>query len=160
MQLILSVNQAVRLSKSLKQEGKRIALVGGCFDILHIGHVIFLEKAKAKGDILMLLLESDEEVEKLKGKGRPINSQKYRAKLLASLRMVDVVVKLPKIKTPKFYSDLVTKIRPDVIAVTANDPIKKIKLKMAESVQGKLYIVTKAIPKKSTSLLVEKILAD
>ena len=65
----------------------KIVLVGGCFDILHLGHVVFLEKAKKEGDVLVVLLESDEKVRFLKGKGRPVHTQSERAEILSALKV-------------------------------------------------------------------------
>ena len=74
---------------------KITVLAGGCFDVLHPGHIVFLEKAKKAGDYLVVLLESDKKIRKLKGKGRPVHSQKERAEILSALKSVDSVVCLP-----------------------------------------------------------------
>ena len=79
---------------------KNIVLVGGCFDIVHLGHLIFLEKAKAKGDILIVLLESDENIRKNKGQNRPINNQEDRALFLSKLKMVDKLDILQSLQRP------------------------------------------------------------
>jgi len=76
----------------LKAEGKKIVFTNGCFDILHYGHVQYLEKAKSKGDVLVVGLNSDSSVKKIKDKGRPVVSEKDRAKVLAGLASVDYVV--------------------------------------------------------------------
>lgn len=78
------------LSKK-KRSGKKIIFTNGCFDILHLGHIRYLQKAKSLGDILVVGLNSDTSVRKLKGHGRPINRQEDRAGVLASLRSVDYV---------------------------------------------------------------------
>jgi len=154
---IVDVKKAIRIAKRLKVECKKIVLVGGCFDILHVGHVVFLEKAKKKGDVLVVLLESDETIKRLKGKSRPINTQKDRAKLLASLQMVDVVVCLPDMKSGDDYNKLVMNLRPDVIAITGDDKIKEIKNRQAKTVGGRLYVVTKRVGGYSTTRLREKL---
>jgi rfaE bifunctional protein nucleotidyltransferase chain/domain len=83
------------LRKSLPTESKRrIVLTGGCFDILHIGHVRFLSEAKRMGDYLVVLLESDKKVKDLKGKKRPVFIQEERAEMLSALGSVDLVVLL------------------------------------------------------------------
>ncbi|MBN2755452.1 MAG: adenylyltransferase/cytidyltransferase family protein [Candidatus Goldbacteria bacterium] len=74
-----------------KKKGKKIVFANGCFDILHVGHVRFLRGAKAKGDILVLGLNSDASVRKLKGKGRPLVNQRDRAELMAAFEFVDYV---------------------------------------------------------------------
>jgi len=130
------------LEKFLPGEGKgRIVLVGGCFDILHIGHVRFLSEAKGMGDYLIVLLESDKKAKKLKGKNRPVFIQKERAEMLSSLRSVDLVVVLPMMEDDRDYSNLVKKIKPDVIAVTENDPRIEKKRRQAEEAGGELKIV-------------------
>jgi D-glycero-beta-D-manno-heptose 1-phosphate adenylyltransferase len=73
-------------------EDKRIIATNGCFDILHVGHIRYLEKSKLLGDILVVGLNSDESVKRLKGKDRPINSQEDRAEMLLALKSVDYVV--------------------------------------------------------------------
>src|SRR4030066_2117530 len=103
-----------------KSEG-RIVLIGGCFDILHIGHVRFLSEAKGMGDYLVVLLESDEKVKELKGKNRPVFIQKERAEVLSALGSVDLIVLLPMMENDSDYLNLVMKIKPDIIAVTEED---------------------------------------
>ena len=100
---------------------KKIVLVGGCFDILHYGHIYFLKKAKKLGDILIIALESDENAKKLKGPKRPIHTQKQRQKMLESLRFVDKVIALPPMKSDTDYERLVHRVNPDIIAITYGD---------------------------------------
>ena len=120
-------------------EGRgRIVVSGGCFDILHVGHVRFLSEAKQMGDYLIILLESDEKVKKLKGDSRPIFTQKERAEMLSTLRSVDLVVLLPMIENDTDYLDLIKRIKPDVIAVTEHDPKAEQKQSQADAVGGKL----------------------
>lgn len=130
----------------------KIVLVGGCFDILHLGHIHFLKKAKSLGDYLVVALESDKNIKRLKGKGRPFNNQKQRKEILESLRFVDEVAILKDRMTDKDYMNLVTKIKPSIIAITKGDPIKKLKQKQAERVGAKVLEIKK-IPFISSSLL-------
>lgn len=88
---ILSRTDLKERVTALKGEGKRIVFTNGCFDILHIGHVKYLEQAKGLGDILILALNSDASVRSLKGPPRPIIPQDERAYILASLEVVDYV---------------------------------------------------------------------
>ena len=135
-----------------RQSKGRIVLTGGCFDILHIGHVRFLSEARKMGDYLMLLLESDENVKKLKGKNKPVFTQKERAEVLSSLRIVDLIVLLPVMENDNDYLNLVTEIKPDVIAVTEGDPLVYKKRLQAKKVgaESKIIPVTKTF---STSKL-------
>lgn len=88
-------------------------LIGGCFDILHIGHIKFLKKARSFGDYLIVLLESDANIKKLKGNSRPFHSQKERKEILLSLKFVDKIIILPDIVDNTFYDNLIKKIKPN-----------------------------------------------
>ncbi len=94
-----------------KKEKKKIVFTNGCFDIIHAGHVDYLEKAKALGDVLVVGLNSDDSVRRLKGKDRPVNPQKYRKKVLEGLKAVDLVVIFDE-DTPE---RLIKEIKPDVL---------------------------------------------
>ena len=130
------------LKKSLPTLGKvRIVLTGGCFDILHIGHIRFLSEAKRMGDYLVVLLESDQKVKDLKGKNRPVFTQEERAEMLSALGSVDLVVLLPTMGNESDYLDLAMEINPDVIAVTENDPRIEEKKRQAGKIGGELKII-------------------
>ncbi len=132
---------------------KNKILVGGCFDILHIGHINFLKKAKTFGDYLIVLLESDKNIKKLKGSTRPFHNQKERKEILESLKFVDKVIVLPDIVTNKTYDDIIKKVRPKIIAITEGDPIKDKKLIQAKSVHAKLKVIKKYKSKSTSSIL-------
>lgn len=140
-----------------KKQGQKIVLAGGCFDILHIGHVIFLEKAKAQGDVLVVMLESDHYLRQTKGVQRPVHDQLYRAKMLVSLKAVDFVILLPEMKNDQDYDLLVSKIAPNVIAATKKDPLVRHKKRQAKLVGAQLRYVTGFIKDYSTSQLINKI---
>ncbi len=127
-----------------KKSKGRIVLTGGCFDILHIGHVRFLSEAKGMGDYLVVLLESDENVKKLKGENRPVFIQKERAEMLSALGSIDLIVLLRMMENDSDYLNLVTKIKPDVIAVTENDPHIEKKRWQAKEVGAELKIISLA----------------
>lgn len=129
-----------------------IVLTGGCFDILHYGHIHFLKEAKKKGGYLIILLESDETTKRLKGTGRPIHNQKQRREILESLKFVDKVISLPVMKHDEDYKKIVAKIKPDVIAITAGDTMKNKKLEYAISVGAKLVEIKKTADFSSTKL--------
>lgn len=95
----------------LKAKGKKIVFTNGCFDILHRGHIEYLKEAKELGDVLIVGLNSDDSVRKIKGKDRPINKQEDRAELLASLEFVDYVV----IFDEDIPYNLIKEIKPDVL---------------------------------------------
>ncbi len=156
----LNIKEAVEIAKELRNKGKSIILAGGCFDILHVGHLIFLKKAKKQGDVLFVLLESDSNIEKLKGKNRPINTQKDRASLLAALTVVDYIILLPNVITNNQYDQLVMQIKPSIIAVTKGDPSIYHKERQAKKVNGKVVAVTKIIKDQSTTRLAKLISQD
>lgn len=108
---IKSFKEIEDLANRLHQKGKKIVFTNGCFDILHVGHVKYLEEAKSYGDILILGLNADSSVTKLKGPSRPINTQEDRAYILASLESVDYVVIFEE-ETPY---ELIKLIKPHVL---------------------------------------------
>ncbi len=156
MGMVIPLGSLNKLSSSLKKSNKSIVLAGGCFDILHAGHVIFLEKAKKSGDVLIVLLESDEKVKKLKGLNRPVHTQKDRAKVLTSLSSVDFVVCLPFLETESRYNQLIAKIKPDIIAVTKGYEDSSYHKKAADLIGAKLSYVTKIFGDHSTSRILNR----
>lgn len=108
---IISVPQAQEIIETATKECRKVVFTNGCFDILHVGHLQLLEKAKSFGDILVVGLNSDRSVRKLKSTRRPILPQKDRARLLAALAMVDYVVIFDE-DTPR---ELLSRIRPHIL---------------------------------------------
>jgi len=107
---------------SLKARGKKIAFTNGCFDILHYGHIKYLEDAKKHCDVLIVAVNTDSSVKRLKGKKRPINSLKDRMRMLAALKSVDFVVSFNE-DTP---SKIIDYLRPDILIKGADYKIKDI----------------------------------
>lgn len=157
MKKIITLDQVQDLIKQLKQEAKTIVLAGGCFDILHLGHLKFLEAGKSQGDILIVALESDENVRRLKGKNRPINNEKIRAVNLIETGFVDFVIILPTLKTDTDYLSFVKTVSPDIIAITAGDPQFENKQKQAKIVGGKVKVVINRLSDFSTSQLLNNV---
>ena len=89
---LLDLDAAVRLAGQWRREGKRLVLANGCFDLLHVGHVRYLEDARRLGDVLLVGINSDRAVARLKGPGRPIMTAEERAELVGSFAAVDGVV--------------------------------------------------------------------
>lgn len=147
---------AGKVVQKQKIAGKKIVLIGGCFDGLHPGHLVFLEKSKKRGDYLVVLLESDQKIRRLKGLGRPIFTQADRAKILNSLRCVDLVVMLPPMDD-FHYDCIVRQITPDIIATTAKDSQIKHKKRVAKLVGAKICYVTKRISGYSSSQMIGRI---
>jgi len=109
---ILDRTALVARIESEKASGSRIVLANGCFDILHAGHVRYLEGARALGNFLVVAVNSDEQVARLKGAGRPILPECERAELVASLQAVDLVTIFPE----PTVTELLLAIKPDVHA--------------------------------------------
>lgn len=131
---------------------KKIVLVGGCFDLLHFGHISFLKEAKSHGDRLVVALESDESVKKMKGDARPIHSQAQRKEMLEALLFVDEVISLPPMHGDRDYFEMVRDVKPSVIAITEGDPLMVNKSKQAKEIRAELVVIPK-IHTPSTSQL-------
>jgi D-beta-D-heptose 7-phosphate kinase/D-beta-D-heptose 1-phosphate adenosyltransferase len=145
---IKTLSEITTLSEELKARGKKIIFTNGCFDILHAGHVRYLETAKSYGDVLILGLNSDRSVTSLKGEGRPINIQMDRAYILAALEAVDYVVIFDE-DTPY---NLIKTIKPHVLVKGGDYEGKEVvgqdiadELKLVQFVDGKS--TTKTIQK-------------
>jgi D-beta-D-heptose 7-phosphate kinase/D-beta-D-heptose 1-phosphate adenosyltransferase len=136
------------ITKELKNKDKKIIFTNGCFDILHVGHVKYLEKTKSFGEILILGLNSDESVQRLKGVNRPINSQNDRAYILASLEVIDYVVIFDD-DTPL---NLIKLIQPDILVKGGDYEGKKI---VGQDIAKEVKLV-KFIDGKSTTKTIER----
>ena len=109
---ILDRNRVIARAAIARRHGARIVLANGCFDILHVGHVRYLEAAKGLGDLLVVGINSDEQVRRLKGPGRPFVPERERAEVIASLRAVDLVT----IFNEPTVEALLAALRPDIHA--------------------------------------------
>jgi rfaE bifunctional protein nucleotidyltransferase chain/domain len=96
--------------EKLRSAGKKIVATNGCFDLLHVGHVRYLQAARALGDLLVVGLNGDHSVHELKGAGRPVTIQRDRAEILAALECVDLVTVFPELRATKFLAA----VRPSV----------------------------------------------
>jgi rfaE bifunctional protein nucleotidyltransferase chain/domain len=152
---IFSINQIHELFKQLNF--KKLVIVGGCFDLLHLGHIVFLQKAKEQGEVLLVLLESDQTIQRLKGKNRPIHTQEVRAQILAELKSVDYVLNLPPIDSDQEYDRLLVALHPSVIATTQGDEYDYHKKRQAKKVGAKMLYVTPVIKDHSTTRIIKRI---
>ena len=109
---ILDRNRLIARVAIARKNGARIVFANGCFDLLHVGHVRYLEGAKRLGDLLVVGINSDEQVRKLKGEGRPLIPERERAEMVAALRAVDLVT----IFNEPTVESLLLNIRPDIHA--------------------------------------------
>ena len=109
--MIIEVKDIKKMTEEFKNNGKKIVFTNGCFDILHRGHAEYLEQAKSLGDLLVVGVNSDESVKRLKGDDRPINNESDRAFMLDKLKPVDLVT----IFTEDTPFNLISKVIPDVL---------------------------------------------
>ena len=141
---VVSQEEIIRIVKDGRKDGKTFVATNGCFDILHVGHVRYLQKTKSFADYSIVMLNTDSSVKMIKGDLRPINNENDRAEILTSLSCVDYVVLFNE-KSP---GSLLEKIRPDVYTKGADYTIENlperdivlkndIKVEFIEFVQGK-----------------------
>ena len=107
--MLKTQEEIVKIVREGQAEGKTFVVTNGCFDILHVGHVRYLQKTKEKADYSIVMLNSDKSVKSLKGENRPINNENDRAELLSSLRCVDYVLLFDEKSPAKLLED----IKPD-----------------------------------------------
>lgn len=140
----------------LRQSSKTIVFTNGCFDILHVGHLDLLENAKSQGDILIVGLNSDASIKRLKGRKRPINSGTDRARLLGALEVVDYVVFFEE-DTPY---EIIREIQPDILVKGGDYHLDNIVGRdIVESLGGRVIVVP-LTPVKSTTELLAKIMKE
>lgn len=154
MKKIITLSQFKKLKKEFDK--KNVVLVGGCFDLFHYGHLFFLKKAKESGNFLIVALESDKFIKKVK-KRNPIHNQQQRAEILSQMQVVDLVIKLPFLAKDEDYFSLVKLIKPKIIAVCENDPQMKNKLKQAKTINAQLKVVCPLITNFSSSKILKTI---
>lgn len=135
---IKSLTALKKIVHALRQKNKKIVFTNGCFDLLHRGHVDYLKKAKALGDVLVVALNSDSSVKRLKGKHRPVTAQKDRAEILSSLEFVDFITIFGQ-DTPL---SVIKELQPDVLVKGADwEKNKVVGGKFVESYGGKVRVI-------------------
>lgn len=136
MKTLLSLEEFLEIRKKIKEEGKKLVFTNGVFDIIHRGHIDYLNRAKALGDYLVVALNSDASVKRLKGEERPINKLEDRAFVLANLKAVDFVVSFEE-DTP---FEIISAIVPDVLVKGGDWKIDQIVGRdIVEANGGKVY---------------------
>ena len=136
--MLLPLPELLKILEKERKEGKKIVFTNGCFDIIHAGHVDYLKKAKALGDILVVGLNSDSSIRRIKGEKRPIIPQEMRAEVLSSLKPVDYVVIFEE-DTPE---NLIKAIKPDILVKGGDWELSKIVGKdFVESYGGKVLTI-------------------
>lgn len=153
---VLGWDAAARLCESARAAGKRVVFTNGCFDILHAGHVTLLEAARAEGDLLVVGLNADDSVRRLKGPTRPLNGEQDRALVLAGLRAVDAVV----VFTQDTPAELIERLAPDVL-VKGGDytPDTIVGADFVRSRGGRVAVIP-LVEGRATTALVDKIRAS
>lgn len=136
-----------------QSHGKKVVFSNGCFDILHLGHIDYLEKARAFGDRLVIGLNSDESVKTLKGEHRPINNEEARARMLAALSFVDGVTVFAE-ETPK---ELIEYLLPDVLVKGSDYKVENIIGAKSVIANGGVVNTIDLVNGYSTSNIIEKI---
>jgi rfaE bifunctional protein nucleotidyltransferase chain/domain len=154
---IISISQISEKVKQLKNTNKKIILAGGCFDILHPGHIQFLQEAKNIGGTLFVMLESDKRITELKGDNRPIHSQQDRSYILSHLSMVDYVLLLPYFTSNTEYDELVISLQPDYIAITKDDPVIQYVQRQAKLVNAQVRTVIPRINNHASSNIIKEL---
>lgn len=150
---IVSLEELEKEIWHAKQQGKIVVSTSGCFDILHAGHVTYLEEAKAKGDILVVLLNSDSSVRALKGSSRPIVPEAERAVVIAGLESVDYVC----IFSDQTPCGIIDKIQPDIVIKGGDYAGKQIPEMDSVAAYGGRVAYVSAVDGCSTTNIVEKI---
>jgi formyltetrahydrofolate-dependent phosphoribosylglycinamide formyltransferase len=154
----MTVADARRLRDTLEKQGKKLVFTNGCFDLLHTGHVRYLQQSRALGDALIIGLNSDASVRELKGPSRPVNRERDRAEVLAGLRSVDGVV----VFSDKRATGLIEAIKPHIYAKCGDytpeslDPGERAALNKA----GTQIQILSLVPGRSTTKIIERMTAS
>ena len=144
----------LRIMKDLKAKGKRIVFTNGCFDLLHIGHIRYLEEAKTLGDVLVVGVNSDSSVRKLKGPKRPILPEEERTETLSGLGCVDYITLFDEIDPLK----LITSLQPDVLVKGGDWTKEQTVGREVVKRSGGEVVILPFVQGASTSTLIETIL--
>jgi rfaE bifunctional protein nucleotidyltransferase chain/domain len=107
---IVNPDRLAAIADSFRAQGRKLVLTNGCFDLLHVGHVRYLQAARALGDALAVAINGDDSVRVLKGAGRPLNTERDRAEILAALECVDYAVLFPEERVTR----LIEEVRPSI----------------------------------------------
>ncbi len=150
MGLVVTRDELKQIVRAQKEQKKQIVTTNGCFDILHVGHVRYLKEARQLGDLLIVGVNTDASVQRLKGPTRPLNSQEDRAEILASLECVDYVT-LFSDDTPV---EFITVVKPDFHAKGGDyDPKDLAETPVVESFGGQMKIIDLVAGRSTTGLI-------
>lgn len=149
---IINRQDLARVVADFHAKSKRVVATNGCFDILHVGHVRYLEEARKLGDILIVGINSDESVKKLKGNNRPINNETDRAEVLAGLRCVDYVTIFGEPTADEFLKAT----KPNVYAKGGDYTPESLPETPVVTALGAKIVILNLIPGKSTTALLTR----
>lgn len=150
---ILTLEEAILRFGREKRNGRRIVFTNGCFDLLHPGHIGSLEQARALGDALIVGLNSDASVRKLKGAGRPVLPERERAEIMSALECVDAVVIFDE-PTPR---EIISRLLPDVLVKGGDWPGDQIVGREEVEAAGGRVVSIPVVPGYSTTAMLRKI---
>lgn len=142
---IIKYGKLASLHKKMKREGKKMVFTSGCYDLLHLGHILHFGYCKSKGDVLLVSVGNDKNVSELKGPTRPIIKESFRARHVAALECVDYVV-LSEEMGIMDHDKMVALVKPDLYVVPGTDKYLKEKKKLIKSVGGKLMTCRRIPP--------------
>lgn len=151
---LLGLPALQRKVRSLRKQGKRVVFTNGCFDLLHVGHVRYLAAARALGDCLVVAVNSDASVRRLKGASRPIVPHRERTEVLAALGCVDYVV-LFNANTPQRVIDALV---PDILVKGGDWAVEEIVGRETVERHGGKVVRIQIVPGASTTGIIERIL--
>jgi rfaE bifunctional protein nucleotidyltransferase chain/domain len=149
---VLSSAEAVAFAARLRGEGQRVVFTNGVYDLLHPGHVRYLQAARAEGDALIVGVNSDRSVRALKGPHRPVHPQDERAELIAALACVDAAVVFDQ-DTPH---EIITALQPDVLVKGADWPADQIVGREVVEARGGRVVRVHVVPGHSSTQLIER----
>jgi rfaE bifunctional protein nucleotidyltransferase chain/domain len=150
---ILNRQELAQVVQDLRSQGKRIVATNGCFDIVHVGHVRYLEQAQQLGDVLVVGINSDTSVQKLKGPHRPVNGEQDRAEVLAALRFVDYV----SIFNEPTADEFLKAASPDIYAKGGDYTPESLPETPLVRSLGAEVVILNLVPGKSTTSIVERL---
>jgi rfaE bifunctional protein nucleotidyltransferase chain/domain len=153
MGIVVSRAELTQIREKLKREGKKVVFTNGCFDIVHRGHVDYLTKAKALGDVLLVGMNTDASVKRLKGPTRPVVCQDDRAFVLSAFRAVDYVCLFEE-DTPQ---ELIRAVVPDVLVKGSDWAVDSIVGKDIVEAAGGTVQTIEFVPNRSTTDIIKKI---
>jgi len=150
---VVSLEELKEIVAKERAAGKKIVFTNGCFDLIHIGHVRYLQEAKKKGDLLIVAVNSDRSMKKLKGEGRPIVPEEERAEILSAFAGVDYVV----IFSEETRAGIIDALRPDVLVKGSDYRKEDIVGRETVEAGGGEVVTVPLVERHSTKELLEKI---